>query len=104
MQDIDNLNDDCISRKAVLELAQIIVTDDYSGNKVFYAIDVEDVRQLPSARPQELKKEWIDKLIVKVLADVDGGTGDTYIRYNDICDRVEESIREYCGCKTEGEE
>ncbi len=48
---------------------------------------------------QEPKTEWIDGLIVKVLLEVDGGTGDRYIRYGDICDRVEKSIREYCGAK-----
>ena len=40
---------------------------------------------------------WVDDLIAKILEEVDGGTDDRYIRYNDICDRVTKSIKEYFG-------
>jgi len=46
---------------------------------------------------------WVDGLTAKVLEEVDGGTDDTYIRYTDICNRVEKSIREYCGARMRGE-
>ena len=38
----------------------------------------------------------VEGMIAKVLSEVDGGTDDKYIRYIDVCERIEKSIKEYC--------
>lgn len=38
-----------------------------------------------------------DELKRKILAEVDGGTDDKWLRYGDICDRISDSIDEYAG-------
>ena len=36
-----------------------------------------------------------DELKRKILAEVDGGTDDKWLRYGDVCDRISDSIDKY---------
>ena len=48
--------EDAISRQAVLELAETIQTDDFSGNEILEVVNIEDVKALPSLTPTQ---RWI---------------------------------------------
>ena len=39
--------------------------------------------------------KFLEELKRKILMEVDGGTGDMYLRYTDICNRISNSIDEY---------
>jgi hypothetical protein len=43
--------DDCVSRRAVLDLAETIQTDDFSGNEIIEVVDIDDVKTLPPVTP-----------------------------------------------------
>ena len=43
--------EDCFSRQAVLDLAETIETDDYSGNEILDVVDIEDIKALPPVTP-----------------------------------------------------
>lgn len=52
---------DCVSRKALLDLATIVKTDDYSENDIndtLEVVEVNDIKQLPSVNPK-LNTSWI---------------------------------------------
>ena len=44
--------EDAISRKAVLDMATTIQTDDFSGNEIIEVVEVDDVKALPPVIPQ----------------------------------------------------
>ena len=46
---------------------------------------------------------FLEELERKILMEVDGGTGDMYLRYTDICNRISNSIDEYKAEKREEE-
>ena len=52
--------EDCVSRQAVLDMASVIETDDYSGNENLEVVDVDDIKALPSVTPAPKKGKWID--------------------------------------------
>ena len=43
--------EDCVSRQAVLDMATVIETDDFSGNEIMKVVDVDDIKALPSVTP-----------------------------------------------------
>jgi hypothetical protein len=43
--------EDCVSRQAVLDMASVIETDDFSGNEIMKVVDVDDIKALPSVTP-----------------------------------------------------
>ncbi len=47
------------SRKAVLDMATTIQTDDYSGNEIMEVVDIDDVKSLPPVTPTRKKGKWI---------------------------------------------
>ena len=54
---------DLISRQAVLDMATVIETDDFSGNEIMKVVDVDDIKALPSVTSVSKKSErahWID--------------------------------------------
>lgn len=51
--------EDAISRKAVLDMATTIQTDDCSGNEVMKVVDVDDIKTLPPVIPTRKKGKWI---------------------------------------------
>lgn len=51
--------EDAISRKAVLDMATTIQTDDCSGNEVMEVVDVDDIKTLPPVTPTSKKGKWI---------------------------------------------
>ena len=52
--------EDAMSRQAVLDMASVIETDDYSGNEILEVVDVDDIKALPSVTPAQKKGKWID--------------------------------------------
>ena len=71
-----------------------------SGLRYKGYITTDEYKRLKNALDIQVKTgHWIEDLIAKVLEEVDGGTDDKYIRYNDICDRVTKSIKEYFSAK-----
>ena len=50
---------DLISRQAVLDMATVIETDDYSGNEIMEVVDTDDIKALPSVTPAPKKDVWI---------------------------------------------
>ncbi len=64
--------EDAISRKAVLDMATTIQTDDCSGNEVMEVVDVDDIKTLPPVTSARKKGKWI------VLKD----------EYGDICEAI----------------
>ena len=44
--------EDAISRQAVLDLAYTIKTDDYSDNQLLDIVEIDDIKDLPSVKPQ----------------------------------------------------
>lgn len=52
--------EDAVSRQAVLDMASVIETDDYSGNEILKVVDVDDIKALPSVTPAPKKGKWID--------------------------------------------
>lgn len=50
--------EDAVSRKALLDLAYTIETDDYSGNDIYDVVSVDDIKDLPSVQPKEKVGEW----------------------------------------------
>ena len=72
-------------------------------------IDIDEelyrfIKEYPSAYFHEHDKrirngtplsKFLEELKRKILMEVDGGTGDMYLRYTDICDRISNSIDEY---------
>ena len=48
--------DDLISRQAALDMASTIQTDDSSGNEILDVVEVDDIKALPSAQPEQ---RWI---------------------------------------------
>lgn len=61
--------EDCISRQAVLDIATTIQTDDFSGNEIIEVVDVDDIKALPSVKPQELKTEQFAKWVATEIFD-----------------------------------
>lgn len=51
--------EDCISRKAALDMATTIQTDDYSGNEVMEVVDIDEIKALPPVTPTRKKGKWI---------------------------------------------
>lgn len=89
---------------AIKELEQETVAENATTEQFGNSDKLGTTKKNLVVAEQEPKTEWIDGLIVKVLEEVDGGTDDKYIKYADICNRVEKGIREYCGCRMESEE
>ena len=52
--------EDAVSRKAVLDMATVIKTDDYSGNEIMKVVDTDDIKALPSVTLAPKKEKWID--------------------------------------------
>ena len=44
---------DLIDRQAVLNMASTIQTDDSSGNEILDVVEVDDIKALPSAQPEQ---------------------------------------------------
>lgn len=66
-------NGDLISRQAVLDLAITIETDDYSDNQILDVVEVDDIKALPSVKPQESSRDM--KEIEEVInCDADAET------------------------------
>lgn len=51
--------EDAVSRQAVLDMATVIETDDYSGNEIMKVVDTDDIKALPSVAPARKKGRWI---------------------------------------------
>jgi hypothetical protein len=45
--------EDAVSKQAVLDMASVIETDDYSGNEILKVVDVDDIKALPSVTPKK---------------------------------------------------
>ena len=68
---------DLIDRQAVLNMASTIQTDDSSGNEILDVVEVDDIKALPSAQPEQ---RWIpcserlpeEMAVVLVYTSVDG--------------------------------
>ena len=60
--------EDAISRQAVLDCASTIETDDFSGNEIIEVVTVEEIKELPSVNPQELKTDTLDKIKAEIEA------------------------------------
>ena len=73
--------EDCISRQAVLDMATTIQTDDFSGNEIIEVVDVDDIKALPSVKPQEPKEGcWIE-----VIDEIDSLENKTWHYECSIC-------------------
>ena len=51
--------EDAVSRKAVLDLAETIQTDDFSGNEILDVVEVNDIKALPPVTPTRKKGKWV---------------------------------------------
>ncbi len=51
--------EDAISRKAALDMATTIQTDDYSGNEIMEVVDIDEIKALPPVTPTRKKGKWI---------------------------------------------
>ena len=52
------MQDELISRQAVLDLPRLKSFNAW-GDVIYESVDVEDIRQLPSVKPQEKTGHWI---------------------------------------------
>lgn len=59
--------EDAISRKAALDMATTIQTDDYSGNEIMEVVDIDEIKALPSVTPTRKKGKWIKEF--KLITD-----------------------------------
>ena len=53
--------EDAVSRKALLDMAITIQTDDNSGNEIIEVVNIDDVKALPSVRPERSKWTFINE-------------------------------------------
>jgi hypothetical protein len=102
--------EDCVSRQAVLDMATVIETDDYSGNEIMEVVDTDDIKKLPSVTPVaciatvKFSKEDMRKLVNEKMKDivVERKKGH-WIMTNDYLTAAYESI-DYVKCSCCGEE
>ena len=64
-----------------------------SEDKEWLEMAIKALEQKPYIL-QEPKVDF-DELKRKILAEVDGGTDDKWLRYGDVCDRISDSIDKY---------
>lgn len=68
--------DDCVSRKALIDMATVIETDDYSGNEIMEVVDTNDIRALPPVTPTKciatvkFSKDDMRELIDEKMKDI----------------------------------
>ena len=89
--------EDCISRSDIIDRCKYVIDHGKPSNGK-HSVSVETlldvVQSMPSVTPQEPRIDF-DELKRKIFMEVDGGTGDNWLRYGDVCDRISDSIDEF---------
>ena len=86
--------EDAISRQAVLDMATVIETDDYSGNEIMEVVDTEDIKALPSvtptSKPEQSCEDAVSREAVLAIAGDSCLDLDSYEDAKEFCNEIKE--------------